>query len=113
MGALTTTRTRLLIVLCLAVAGYGLYTAATGWYRNSQLESDRTAAEQRVRALEEEKAYLEAVRAYVASDAYVEQQARRQLGYARDGETVFVVSSPPVEQGREQSGSWWQRLFPR
>ena len=50
MGALTTTRTRLLIVLCFAVAGYGLYTAATGWYRNSQLENDRTAAERRVRA---------------------------------------------------------------
>ena len=113
MGALTTTRTRLLILLCFAVAGYGLYTAGTGWYRNSQLDGDRAAAEQRVRELEEEKAYLEAVRAYVASDAYVEQQARRQLGYAREGETAFVVTSPPVEQGNEQSGSWWKRLFPR
>lgn len=113
MGALTTTRTRLLILLCFVVAGYGLYTAATGWYRNSQLDQDRAAAEQRVHELESKKAYLEGVRAYVASDAYVEQQARRQLGYGREGETVFVVTSPQTPQGNDQSGSWWERLFPR
>ena len=113
MGALSTTRTRLLILLCFSVAGYGLYTAATGWYRNGQLDSDRTAAEHRVKELQDEKAYLEGVKAYVASDAYVEQQARRQLGYAREGEVVFVVSSPEVPRQDEQSGAWWERLFPR
>ena len=113
MGALTTTRTRLLILLCFGVACYGLYTAANGWYRNSQLGDDRAAAEQAVQDLTAKKAYLEGVREYVASDAYVEQQARRQLGYAREGEVVFVVTSPPIEQQDERSGSWWERLFPK
>ncbi|MGE3075561.1 MAG: septum formation initiator family protein [Dehalococcoidia bacterium] len=113
MGALTTTRTRLLILLCCGVACYGLYTAANGWYHNGQLDQDRAETEQRVQELTEKKAYLEGVRQYVASDAYVEQQARRQLGYAREGEVVFVVSSPPVQQQDERSGSWWERLFPR
>lgn len=113
MGALNTTRTRLLILLCFAVAVYGMYTAASGWYRNSQLDHDRTAAELRVQELQAKKAYLEGVRAYVGSDAYVEQQARRQLGYAREGETVFVVTSPEVKQEEGRHGSWWERLFPR
>ena len=113
MGALQGTRTRILILVCLVVAGYCLYTAGTGWYRNNQLESDREAAQQHVVELQARKAYLEGVREYVASDAYVEQQARRQLGYARDGETAFVVTSPPTEHEDEKSGSWWERLFPR
>lgn len=113
MGALSGTRTRLVIMFCLVVAAYGTYTAAAGWYRNVQLESDRETAEQRVKDLQDKKQYLEAVKNYVASDAYVEQQARRQLGYGREGETVFVVTSPEIKQDPSQSGSWWERLFPR
>lgn len=113
MGALQGTRTRLFIVCCLVVAAYGMYTAAAGWYRNGQLDSDRALAEQRVKDLQDRKLYLEAVKNYVASDAYVEQQARRQLGYGREGEYVFVVTSPEIKQDTTQSGSWWERLFPR
>lgn len=113
MGALTATRTRLVILGCLVIAGYGLYTAASGWYRNSQLEHDRAAAELRVEQLQAKKAYLEGVKEYVASDAYVEQQARRQLGYGREGEVVFVVTSPSIEQEADNRGTWWERLFPR
>jgi cell division protein FtsB len=113
MGALNSTRTRLLILLCLLVASYGVYTAASGWYRNDQLQADRIAAELRVQELQAKKAYLEGVREYVGSDAYVEQQARRQLGYGREGEVVFVVTSPAIEQEAGTGGSWWERLFPR
>lgn len=113
MGALQGTGTRLFIIFCLVVSGYGLYTATAGWFRNGQLDSDRAAAEQRVRVLEDRKLYLQGVKNYVASDAYVEQQARRQLGYGREGEFVFVVTSPEVQQDASQSGSWWERLFPR
>ena len=113
MGALTPTRTRLLILLCLLVGCYGIYTAASGWYRTGQLEHNQDTAEQRVRELEAKKAYLEGVKQYVASDAYVEQQARRQLGFGREGETVFVVTSPPAEQETQTGDSWWERLFPR
>src|SRR5262245_20552904 len=107
MGALHGTRTRLTILVCLLVAGYCIYTASAGWYRNSPLDHDRATAEERVRDLQDKKAYLEAVKSYVASDAYVEQQARRQLGYGREGEVLFVVTSPPIEQDLTQRGSWW------
>jgi len=101
------------MVFCLVLASYCMYTAGSGWYRNNRLADGRTAAEQRVAELEDRKTYLEAVKSYVASDAYVEQQARRQLGYAREGEVPFVITSPPIESQGEQSGSWWERLFPR
>ena len=63
--------------------------------------------------LEAEKAYLQAVKDYVSSDAYVEQEARRRLGYIRDGEVPFVVISPAPQPQTETDGPWWQRLFPR
>jgi cell division protein FtsB len=113
MGALKGTRTRLVIFACLVITGYFAYTAAAGWIRNQQLAEDRAAAEQRVRELEGTQAYLEAVKNYVASDAYVEQEARRQLGFIREGEIPFVVTSPPPQTGPERSGTWWERLFPR
>lgn len=95
------------------IAGYFLYTAAVGALRANQLGNDREQAEREVAALAEKKKYLEAVRDYVASDAYVEQEARRQLGYVRDGEVPFVVISPPLDEGARPTGEWWQRLFPR
>lgn len=113
MGALSGTRTRLVILACLVVSGYFAYTAAAGWLRNQQLAEQRAAAEARVVELEETRAYLEAVKNYVGSDAYVEQEARRQLGFIREGEIPFVVTSPPPQQTDERTGSWWERLFPR
>jgi len=90
-----------------------LYTAVTGAFRTHQLAQDRDRAQHQVEQLEEKQKYLTAVRAYVASDQYVEQEARRQLGYVRDGEIPFVVVSPPVEESAQPRGEWWQRLFPR
>lgn len=113
MGALSGTRTRLVILACLVISGYFAYTAATGWFRNQQLAEQRAAAEARVAELEDTRDYLEAVKNYVGSDAYVEQEARRQLGFVREGEIPFVVTSPPPQQGTERTGSWWERLFPR
>jgi cell division protein FtsB len=113
MGVLQQTRTRLVVIACLAVTGYFVYTAATGAIRNNQLQDDRAEAARQEQALVDEKAYLEAIRTYVASDAYVEQEARRQLGYTRDGEVPFVVISPPLSQDRKTGGEWWERLFPR
>jgi cell division protein FtsB len=113
MRTILRSRARIFFVICLALAGYFTYTAANGVIRNQQLSDDRRAAEHEVATLEAKKAYLEAVKRYVASDAYVEQQARRQLGFARDGEVPFVVESPSLPDDSKPAGDWWQRLFPR
>ncbi len=106
-------RSRVIIAVSLLIGGYFVYTAVLGMYRSSQLGASRAEAEEQLRALQEEKAYLEAVRAYVASDAYVEQEARRRYGYIREGEIPFVVISPPAAEEEQPTGTWWQRLFPR
>jgi cell division protein FtsB len=113
MGVFRQTRTRLVVIGCLVVTGYFIYTAATGAIRNNQLSDDRAEAARQEQLLADKKAYLEAIRTYVASDAYVEQQARRQLGYTRDGEVPFVVVSPALSQDAKSAGEWWERLFPR
>jgi len=92
---------------------YFSYTAAVGWYRNHQLAEQRDRAEAQLRILEDKEAYLEAVLQYVSSDDYVEQQARRQLGYIRPGEVPFIVIGPEPVQEDVVAGDWWERLFPR
>ncbi len=113
MGILPQSRARLLFLGCLLVAGYFVYVAVAGAVQSHRLTDQRSDAAQQVAELTDKKAYLEAVREYVASDAYVEQQARRQLGYTREGEVPFVVVSPPLKEDAKPTGDWWQRLFPR
>lgn len=113
MQTLLQSRGRLIFVVCLLVAGYFIYTAVSGYAHSQRISAGQQQAADRVQQFQEQKTYLEAIHKYVASDAYVEQVARRQLGYIREGETPFVVTSPPLDQDQQPSGEWWQRLFPR
>ena len=113
MSVLTRSRARLFFFACLLIAGYFAYTALTGAIRTSRLAGERQAAQAQLQALQERKAYIEGVRNYVASDQYVEQEARHELGYVREGEIPFVVVSPPAPDTATPSGDWIQRLFPR
>jgi cell division protein FtsB len=106
-------RGRLVFAACLLIAAYFLYSAVSGAVQSHRLTNERDRVRDDVAILESQKRYLEGVRDYVASDAYVEQQARRQLGYVRDGEIAYVVVGPPLEQASEPTGEWWQRLFPQ
>jgi len=113
MTTFVQSRARLFFLVCVAVACYFGYTAVNGAIQNHQIANDRTEAEHRVAALEDKKKYILAVKQYVASDAYVEQEARRRLGWVRDGEVPFVVISPPAKEDGTPVGEWWERLFPR
>lgn len=114
MGGFHLSRGRLVVLGCLLITGYFVYTAGTDALRSHRQADDRAEAQRELVALQQSKTYLEAVRDYVASDAYVEQEARRQLGYVKDGEVPFVVVSPPAEGAPTLSGAgWWERLFPR
>ncbi len=113
MGLFTQSRSRLLFFACLIVAGYFVFTAATGVIQNHRLADERREEAVLTTELQDKRAYLEAVRNYVASDAYVEQEARRQLGYTRADEIPFVVIGPAPKEDGQATGEWWQRLFPR
>ncbi len=99
--------------ICLVIAVYFAYTAGSGAFRTRQLSREEALAQAQLQQLREDAAYLEGVRAYVSSDAYVEQEARRKLGYVREGETAFIVVSPPLEEATRAPARWWERLFPR
>jgi cell division protein DivIC len=112
MDIILRSRARLFFVVCLAVAGYFAYVAVAGAIQNERLAEDRANAQQQLAELEWKKQCLEAVKRYVASDAYVEQEARRRLGYIRDGEVPFVVNSPSLPATEASGSDWWERLFP-
>ena len=104
---------RLLFFAGLLIGLYFAITAFQGAIRNERLEDAREQAEREVSALQEKMAYLEAIVAYAGSDEYVEDAARRQLGYIRPGETAFVLVGPEPPERETQSPDWWERLFPR
>jgi len=106
-------RGRIIFLAGVMLACYFTYSAVSGAIQNHRLDQERRDAEQQVRLLEEKNGYLQAVKEYVSSDAYVEQEARRQLGYTREGEIGFAIVSPPAPAGTAAAGDWWQRLFPR
>lgn len=106
-------RAKITILICLMFAGYFVYTAASSTLRSQALRSEYGESMDQIAELEQKKATLEGVVDYAASDTYVEQEARRRLGYIRPGEVPFVVTSPPEAEATNVSGEWWERLFPR
>lgn len=110
-ASLFSNRSRLFFIACVLAGGYFVYTFVHAKIYSHALEDEQRAAEQRLFDLEQRYARLQGTRQYVASDAYVEQEARRRLGLARPGEIPFVIDSPPPP-ARENLGAWWERLFP-
>ena len=76
MGVLLQSRARLLFLGCMILAGYFVYTAVVGELHNRQLRTESAQALQQKDDLAQKEVYLQAVKQYVASDAYVEQEAR-------------------------------------
>lgn len=113
MQTLLKSRGRLIFLGCVLLAAYFVYSALSGYAHGQRIDKDRAEAAAQVAQLQKQESYLEAIHKYVASDAYVEQVARRQLGYIREGEIPFVVTSPPLNDDQQPSGEWWERLFPR
>jgi cell division protein FtsB len=72
------------------VVDFARRTAVT--YR---IKGEAVRLEEEVAAVRAERQALEAHLNYVKSDAYVEEIARTQLKWAREGETVVVVLATP------------------
>ncbi len=96
--------------------------------QSSALEARKVQLEEEVARLEAETRYLRGAVDYARSDAYVEQAAREQLGYARDGEVVVLPQFPDVALEPYTAPQavpsapltlapnwqrWWQALHPR
>jgi cell division protein FtsB len=110
LRSLLASRGRLVFAAAVLLAAYFAYDAALGAIRTYRLEQQRAAAEAELARLEAQRDYLQGVLDYVASDAYVEQVARRELGYVRDGEVPFLVVGPTPEPAKP--GPWWEAQAP-
>ena len=70
--------------------------------RNEQLQQQYAALDQKNRDLREEMTY-------VATDAYIEETARNEFGYVRDGEIHFHFASMDVLRGYTEA-EWNEAL---
>ncbi|MEZ4554278.1 MAG: septum formation initiator family protein [Dehalococcoidia bacterium] len=104
------------MVLAVAALLLGLfvYAAAQTATQTYRLHDERRELSQQVEALRGQKAELEGLREYLASDEYVEAVARTQFGLVRPGETAVVVDSPAEPTPTRTAGErWWESLFSR
>jgi cell division protein FtsB len=114
-----------IIVLTISVflvVDFARRTAAT-----YKIKAEAARLEQEVAQVRAQRQELEAHLNYVKSDAYVEEIARTQLKWAKEGETVVVVmatpqpvSAPPVDNRTSPADSfvpqspwqaWWLIFF--
>jgi cell division protein FtsB len=110
------------ITVCLfLVIDFGRRTAS-----NYQIRAEETRLENELAASQDRHTALQARLAYVQSDAYVEEIARTQLKWAREGETVVVVMPTPQAPQAQADGqpaaingvvpespwqAWWLLFF--
>ena len=106
-------RTRVIVALLVVGGLYFAYTGVNARIQGKQVDAEHDQARQQLDGLKAKKAELEGAKSYAGSDAYVEQESRRRLGFVRDSEIPVVVISPPLKDAQQPAGEWWQRLFPR
>jgi len=97
-------------LLLVLFAYSALQTAAQSY----QLRESRLVLEADLMELRLQRAELEALRAYLASDEYIESVARQQFGLVRPEEITVVVEAPEeAASGQEDGQRWWKVLFGR
>jgi cell division protein FtsB len=110
------------ITVCLfLVIDFGRRTAS-----NYQIRAEETRLENDLAASQDRHTALQVRLTYVQSDAYVEEIARTQLKWAREGETVVVVMPTPQAHQAQADGqpaaingvvpespwqAWWLLFF--
>jgi cell division protein FtsB len=104
------------VVLTIAVLllGLFLYSAAQTATQTYRLHAERRVLVHQVDELRRQRAELQGLREYLASDEYLEGVARTQFGLVRPGEIAVVVDGPtrPLPE-RTPGQRWWEALFAR
>jgi len=102
----------LLIAVLLAVGFARVYL------KNYSSIKEIEQLELEAKRLETEKVSLLGLLDYVQSDAYVEEEARKNLQYKKPGEEVVVFKDPQVEVGKgnieihkSNIVLWWEYFF--
>lgn len=98
------------VVILLAALGIIFYVVmAQSRQRLDALSTRNEQLQQQYAALDQENRDLRDQLKYVATDAYVEETARNEFGYVRDGEIHFHFASIDVLKGYTESE--WNALL--
>jgi cell division protein FtsB len=103
---------RMLLVASLFIIGYFGVSIVGNAVTRYQLDRQQEELRREIAALREQQRRLEALRAYMQSDEFIERSAR-DLGLVRPGDTAVVVSAPtPAAVATVPPGlPWWERYF--
>ena len=102
------------MILAVAVLLFGLfaYSLLQTTQSTVRLNEQRRALQMEVAGLTKEKADLEGLRAYLATDDYIEAVARSEFGLVKPGEIAVTVNAPPEPESTSKvARRWWQELF--
>ena len=104
----------MLLALAALLLGLFVYAGVQTAAQNVRLAEEQREIEAEIAALQAQRAELAGLRAYLASDEYVEAVARSRFGLVRPGETAVVLDAPESEAPERKPGErWWEALFDR
>jgi cell division protein FtsL len=103
---------KILIVAALFIIAYFGFAIFGNAIQRYELDREQRQLGQEIAALEEQQRRLEALRAYMLTDEFIERAAREQ-GLARPGDTSVIVVAPTPEADRQYKpgAPWWERYF--
>ena len=103
---------RILIVAAVFIIAYFGVSIAGNALTRYELAREQRRLRQEIAALEAQQRRLDALRAYMQTDEFIERAAREE-GLVRPGDTVVLVVAPTRTATAQASpgGSWWKRYF--
>ncbi len=101
----------MVLAVALLLGGLFAYSLLQTTQSSARLHERQLALHAEVATLAREKADLEGLRAYLATDEYIEAVARTEFGLVRVGETAVLVQAPPAPGTDRVARRWWQELF--
>jgi len=105
---------RVIFVLTAVIVVYFLAAGLFNAIHSHQLRQEQARLEVDIQVMEERYRRLEALREYLNSDEYIETVAREELGFVREGEAAFVVTSTvpaPTPAPGESGATWWDIII--
>lgn len=105
---------QMVLVVAGVLLGLFLYSLFQTAQSNYHLQAEVDSTRQRVYELEVQQAELDGLKAYLATDEYIEGVARQQFGLVKPGEVAVVVDAGGFSQPPRRPGErWWEALFGR
>ena len=102
----------MVIVVALLLLGLFLYAAVQTSAQSHRLRIQERELRAEIAGLQVQRAELEGLSRYLASDEYIEAFARERFGLAYPGEiAVEVDAADPLATARSPGERWWEALF--